>query len=29
VAQDEDLGVLGCLRSASSPSQPKSWQKIR
>jgi hypothetical protein len=28
VAQDEDLGVLGCLR-ASSPSQPKSWQKIR
>jgi hypothetical protein len=29
VAQDEDLGVLDACARASSPSQPKSWQKIR
>jgi hypothetical protein len=29
VAQDEDLGVLGCLRSGQLSEPPKSWQKIR
>jgi hypothetical protein len=29
VAHDEDLGVVDACARASSPSQPKSWQKIR
>jgi hypothetical protein len=29
VGQEEDLAFLDACARASSPSQPKSWQKIR